>query len=185
MWCVAISSASVSALDHLDHLRNHQQFAAIHAVRDDAADQREQKDRNVAEKCVEPEQERRIRDFENEPVLRDLLHPRADARRAGAKPQQPEVAVLKCFESAAEQADGLLRKRFLALDQMEQIPVAVVEEYQAIPLSCSSVRRENGRLVVLRFSCAASKSSLAMARCRMPGILFSPSSAAAANLRSE
>jgi len=42
---------------------------------------------------VETQVERRLRQREDEPVLRDDLHPRADARGAGAKPLHAEVAI--------------------------------------------------------------------------------------------
>ena len=97
---------------HLDHLRNQQQFAPVHAVRNHAAHQRKEEDRNIAQKRVETQQKRRFGHVENQPVLRDLLHPRADAGREGADPEEPEVAILESFECAAEHSvDGALRKR--------------------------------------------------------------------------
>ena len=63
---------------HLDVLRAEQQTTAIVAIGDDAADQREQQDRQLAEEIIEPEEERRLGEIENQPALRDLLHPRAD-----------------------------------------------------------------------------------------------------------
>ena len=68
---------------------------AIVAVGDDAADQREQQDRQLAHERVEAEEERRrgAGERDDQPRLRHLLHPRADARGQGAEPQQTEVPV--------------------------------------------------------------------------------------------
>jgi hypothetical protein len=38
----------------------------------------------------------------DEPSLRDDLHPRADARHAGADPHETEIAIVKGFEDSAE-----------------------------------------------------------------------------------
>lgn len=40
--------------------------------------------------------------------------------------------VLKCFESAAQHADGSLGKGCVPPNQMEQVSVAIVEKYQAV-----------------------------------------------------
>ena len=80
---------------HLDALRHDEQLPAIAPVGDHAPDQREEQDRRFAEERIEAEIEgrRAARDGEHEPALRDLLHPRADARREGADPQHPEITV--------------------------------------------------------------------------------------------
>ena len=54
------SAASVRAVRHLHVLRREQQPPAIVPIGDDAADQREQQDRQLAEEVVEPEVERPI-----------------------------------------------------------------------------------------------------------------------------
>ncbi len=76
-------------------LRDQHHVPAIAAIGDDAADQREQQDRHFAGEAVEAEVERRRRTAhrDDQPRLRDLLHPRADARSQRAEPQQPEIAV--------------------------------------------------------------------------------------------
>src|ERR1039457_2832554 len=86
-------------------------YAACHAISHHAADQREQKDGNAAEKLIEREQERGVAEPVNQPALRDDLHPGADAGGAGANPHQAEIAILKCFKNAANQADRLRRLR--------------------------------------------------------------------------
>ena len=90
---------------HLDELRAEQHVAAIVAIGDDAADQREQQDRQLAEEVVEAEIERRVGQLEDEPRLGDLLHPVADGRGEGAEPQHAEIAVVKGGERAAD--DGM------------------------------------------------------------------------------
>jgi len=71
---------------HLHALRRDQRPAAIVAVREHAADEREQDDRQLLQKRVEAEEERRVGQRQHQPVLRDDLHPGADARGAGAEP---------------------------------------------------------------------------------------------------
>src|SRR5262249_25053357 len=51
---------------------------------------------------IKPKVECRARDVINQPCLGKVLHPRADARRAGAKPHQPEIAVLEPFKYPRE-----------------------------------------------------------------------------------
>ena len=80
---------------HLDDLRRQHHVPPIAAIGDDAADQREEQDRHFAGEAVEAEIERGRRPGhrDDQPRLRHLLHPRADARRERAEPQQPEIAV--------------------------------------------------------------------------------------------
>ena len=79
----------------------------IVAIGDDPADQREEQDRQLPEEIVEPEEERRLGQIEDQPGLRDLLHPVADRRGEGAEPQDAEVAVVKGGEGATD--DGIER----------------------------------------------------------------------------
>ena len=88
---------------HLDVLRAEQQAASIVAIGDDAADQREQQDRQLPEKVVEPEEERRLRQIEDQPALRDLLHPGADRGGEGAEPQDAEIAIGERRERALQE----------------------------------------------------------------------------------
>ena len=69
----------------------------------DAADQREEQDRQLAEEVVEPEVERRVGEVEDQPALRDLLHPGADRRGEGAEPQHAEIAVSEGGERALQE----------------------------------------------------------------------------------
>jgi hypothetical protein len=62
-------------------------------VRDHAAEDREQQDRQLPQEVVQPEEERGLRQVEDQPALRDLLHPGADGRRKGAGPDDAEVAI--------------------------------------------------------------------------------------------
>ena len=56
----------------------------------------------AAEKGVQPEQEGGIGELEDEPALREDLHPGADTGGTGAYPHQAEIAILKCFEDPAD-----------------------------------------------------------------------------------
>jgi hypothetical protein len=80
---------------HLHVLRREEEVAAVMAIGDDAANQREEQDRQLAEKGVEAEEEgrRRAGDRQDQPALRDLLHPGADGRGHGAAPEHAEVAI--------------------------------------------------------------------------------------------
>ena len=79
----------------LHPLRGHQREPAIGAIGDDPADEREQHDRQLLQKRVEPEVEGGRRQREHQPVLGEALHPGADAREAGAEPEDPEVAMVQ------------------------------------------------------------------------------------------
>ena len=94
---------------HLHDLRDQHHVAPIAAIGDDAANEREQQDRQLAEKAVEAEKERRARagEGDDQPGLRHFLHPRADARREGAGPEQPEVAVGEGRGQAARGGDQM------------------------------------------------------------------------------
>ena len=87
---------------HLHVLGAEQNLPALHAVGDHAADQGEQKDGKAAEKLIQRQQERRVAQPVDQPALRHDLHPGADAGRAGAKPHQAEIAILKCFKDPAD-----------------------------------------------------------------------------------
>ena len=87
---------------HLDVLRPNQCAPSIVSVGQHAADQGEEDDWQLLQEHVEPEEERGIGQRQHEPVLRDDLHPRADARRAGAEPLDAEVAVGKRGEHTAQ-----------------------------------------------------------------------------------
>ena len=92
----------------LDELRADQQPAPIVAIGDDAADQRQQQDRQLADEGVEAEPERRAADRQHQPVLRDLLHPRARRRQHVAAPEQAEVAG---GERRGESGEAAARRR--------------------------------------------------------------------------
>ena len=88
---------------HLDVLGPEQQVAPVVAVGDDSADQREQQDRQLAEKVVEAKEERGFGEVENEPALRHLLHPRPDRRGEGAEPQNTKIAVCEGGQRALQE----------------------------------------------------------------------------------
>ena len=90
---------------HLHVLRDEEQLPAVVAIGDDAADHREEEDRQLAEEVVEPEVERRFREVENEPALRDLLHPGADGRGESAEPEHGKIAIGEGGESACRKAE--------------------------------------------------------------------------------
>src|SRR5262249_10200851 len=94
---------------HLDVLRSKQESSAIVAICDYAADQREQQDRQLTEKIVEPKEKRRLGEIEDQPALRDLLHPGADGRGKGAEPQDAEVAITERGKRALK--EWLSRRR--------------------------------------------------------------------------
>jgi hypothetical protein len=89
---------------HLHDLRRDERAPAIVAVGEDAADERKQDDRQLLQERIEPEEERRVRQRNDEPVLRDDLHPRADARGAGANPLDTEIAVGEGGQHPAQRA---------------------------------------------------------------------------------
>ena len=92
---VTISAGEDERDRHLHDLRRQHHVAPIAPVGDDAADQREQQDRHFAGEAVEAEIKRRrcAGQRDDQPRLRHLLHPRADARRERAQPKQPEITV--------------------------------------------------------------------------------------------
>ncbi len=97
---------------HLHELGAHQQSPAIHSVGDDSANQGEKEDRDLAEKGIEPQHPGGVRQLEDEPALRDGLHPGADARDTGPYPKPAEVAVCKCRECSAEKGRGRRSSRY-------------------------------------------------------------------------
>ena len=90
-------------------LATEQDVPAVVAVGDDAADQGEQEDGELPEEVVETQVERRVRQLEHEPRLRDLLHPVANGRGKGPEPEDAKVPVVKGGEGAAD--DGIARNR--------------------------------------------------------------------------
>ena len=82
----------------LDELGGQKDPAPVEPVRENAAEQREEKKRSGAQKRVEREKRRGTRHREDQPGLRHLLHPGADARREGARPQEAVVAVRERLE---------------------------------------------------------------------------------------
>jgi hypothetical protein len=78
---------------HLQVLRRHEGAPPVVAIGEDAADQREQDDRQLLQERVEAQEERRIRQRDDQPVLRHDLHPRADARGAAPNHCTRKVAI--------------------------------------------------------------------------------------------
>ena len=90
---------------HLYELRSDQHAAAVVAIGDDAADEREQEDRELPEEVVEAQVERGIGQLEDEPRLGHLLHPVPDRRGESPEPQDAEIAVVERGEGPAD--DGV------------------------------------------------------------------------------
>ena len=78
---------------HLDVLRGQERPAAITPVGEHTADEREEHDRQLLQERVEAEEKRGVCQREDEPVLRNDLHPGPDARGAGPEPLDAEIAV--------------------------------------------------------------------------------------------
>ena len=101
---------------HLDILRAEQDVAAIDAVGDDAADQREQQNGDLAEEAIETEKEGRAGEGEDQPALSDDLHPGADGGGAGANPEEAKIAVMESLKDAAPHwIQHRLRRRVLGI----------------------------------------------------------------------
>jgi hypothetical protein len=83
---------------HLNKLRSKQDVPATFAIGNDSAKKGKQEYRNLAAERVETEVNGGIGQAVDEPGLRDQLHPRSDARCAGAHPHQAEVAIMKSPE---------------------------------------------------------------------------------------
>src|SRR4029079_4443478 len=60
---------------------------------DDAADQHEEDDRQLAEEVVDAEVEVRLRQVEDQPALRLCLNPGADGGAERGEPEDPEIAM--------------------------------------------------------------------------------------------
>ena len=67
------------------------------------SNQREEQDGELSEEIVKAEVERRLGQIEDEPRLRDLLHPVANGGGEGPEPEDAEVPVGKGGEGATEQ----------------------------------------------------------------------------------
>ena len=98
------SAASDGGGGQLHPLRRHQREPPIVPIGDDPADEREQHDRQLLQKRVETEVERRRGQRQHQPVFGQALHPGADAREAGAEPEDAEVAMV---QSGGDAPDAL------------------------------------------------------------------------------
>jgi hypothetical protein len=87
---------------HLHILRTDEHGAAVAAVGNHAADQREEHDGDLAEEAVEAQVKRVFREFVDQPALRHGLHPGADGGGTGSDPHQPEIAILESLEDALQ-----------------------------------------------------------------------------------
>jgi hypothetical protein len=96
-------SGQYKCADHLDILRPEQHLPAVQAIREDTPDQREENDRQLTEKEVQPQVEGVFGEVINQPALCKLLNERSNRRGARTQPHQAEVAVAKGSESAAEE----------------------------------------------------------------------------------
>ena len=96
---------------HLDVLRGQERLASIAAVGQHAADEHEEHERQALEEPIEAKVERRTGERLDHPVLRGDLHPRADARAAGAEPLHAEIAVGERRQHAAQRTAARRRSR--------------------------------------------------------------------------
>lgn len=80
--------------------------AAVVAVGDEAADERERHDRDDANEAHEAERERRAREHPHVPVDRDVLHLRSDEREELSDREAAEVAVLQRVVRARRRGHG-------------------------------------------------------------------------------
>ncbi len=87
---------------HLQILRTEQQSPPVHPVGHDAADQREQQDRHLAQKRVESQQECRPCQSENKPALGNFLHPGPHRGNKSTAPQHSKLRISEGLERSAE-----------------------------------------------------------------------------------
>jgi hypothetical protein len=76
---------------HLDRLEDRDDPTPIGAIGQRATHQREQQHRRVHGERIEPDQERRRAQIEQQPRLRDLLCPGSDARKQAGEPEAAET----------------------------------------------------------------------------------------------
>ena len=101
---------------HLDVLRHQQHFAAIMTVGDYAAQQRQEYDRDLPQKTVQAQEERRvIGEVVDQPGLRRRLHLGPDLGGAGARPHQAEVAELEGLKDTSKKRGRFLLGKRLGL----------------------------------------------------------------------
>ena len=86
---------------HLDDLRHQDHVTPVASVCEDPANHRQKQKRQFAEKAIQPQKKCRSgsRHHDDQPRLRYLLHPRADAGRKSPHPEEAEVAVRKCYRN--------------------------------------------------------------------------------------
>jgi hypothetical protein len=82
------------------------QTASIDQVGKHAAREGEDETGRRGHEGVESEPERRVGQIEDEPTLRDRLHPGADIRKKRAGPEETIVAIRKSAEHSAAAASG-------------------------------------------------------------------------------
>ncbi len=86
----------------LDDLRGQQDPTPVHPVGENTAEEGEGEERCVLEDSGEAQKGRLARDRQDEPALRDRLHPRPAARRERARPQEAKVPVRERLENASQ-----------------------------------------------------------------------------------
>jgi hypothetical protein len=100
-------------------LRAKQCAPPVAPISQDAADQREQHDRQLLQEGIKAQEKGRPGQRQHHPVLRRELHPGANTRGTGAKPLDAEVTVGERREHPSErsrfqkQGDGFGRRRRL------------------------------------------------------------------------
>jgi hypothetical protein len=87
---------------HLDVLRIEKHLSAIHAIGEDAPEQRKQHDGQLAKKQVEAQIKRVFGEIVDQPALRELLHKRSRGRDTRPNPHKPEVAMAKRTKHPAQ-----------------------------------------------------------------------------------
>ena len=86
----------------LDRLEQRDHASSIEAIGQRAAEQRQQPGRRGRREGIEPDEKRRCAEREQEPRLRDLLGPRADARQQTGEPEGPKTARSEQLERSAK-----------------------------------------------------------------------------------
>ena len=99
---------------HLERLKPGDHAPPVGVIREHAAEEREQPLRRVEHERVEPDDERRRAEVEEQPRLGDLLRPEAEVRDQRREPERAEPAAREQRERSTE-AGNLLghRRRFV------------------------------------------------------------------------
>src|SRR5205814_8346491 len=80
-------------LNRQKNLGDRHQLQLVATIDDHARIKREEKNREIARRCNQSDDEGAVRELECEPSLTNLLHPCSDQRDGLADPEKPEVPV--------------------------------------------------------------------------------------------